>query len=343
MSSQNFQAFTNWQFPPNTCHKTNPCQCPKCSQNNNICEIPCQPVCYQVCGSIYNKPSESVCCEPVYDKPCESLYHKPCESVHHKPCESVHHKPCEPVYHKPCEPVYYKPCESSYHKSCEPDRHKPCESIYHKPCEPVYHKPCEPVYHKSCEPVYHKSYEPVYDKPYESIYHKPCEPVSHKQNYCHKSDKNTCDKVALITTPTGPQRIQNDPEPFPFARIVVWNHIAEYSVGCITYNATNGEFTIPKTGIYSISVYVTWELTPTNTPRELFIYRVPCGTSTINVLAADTRNVVASLSTSITLTTNALLCKGDRIFIGAWQESGGPIHIFPVGQRDNRLSIVLIN
>lgn len=161
-----------------------------------------------------------------------------------------------------------------------------------------------------------------------------------------KSDKlNTCDSlfkstVAYTTTSTVPQNILNTPNPYPYARIVNWNLMPTKSIGCITFNATNGEFTIPESGFYSISVYIIWAISTGF--KELYINKIPCGTNTANILAADSRQSSSDRPTLVTLSVDAHVCRGDRIMVSAWQNSGGTVQIFPVGFTGN-ISIVFLN
>lgn len=108
------------------------------------------------------------------------------------------------------------------------------------------------------------------------------------------------------------------------------------NIGGITYNNTTGQFTISSAGNYLISTNAGFAINSTSGTRELYIYKIDGITGVISLLASDSRNATSVGATYITLTTNAYLNVGDRIFVGANQSSG--ITLPTVS--NNRLSII---
>ena len=233
---------------------------------------------------------------------------------------------CQPqcccVEKKPCKVIT---CEcSSCNNRCDNKWDNKWGNKWDNRCDNKCNK-CDPCH---CKPICNPGCQPICN---------PCPPIC---NPCQP----ICDtRVALITTPTGPQTIQNNPTPFPFARVINWNLSPQNSVGCITFNAVTGEFTVPKTGYYAISVYITWDINSAGN-REIWINHVPCGSNTPTVLAADTRVAGQGVPTRVTLSTEAYLNAGDRIFVSVFQDSGAPngLQIFPAFQQGNKISIILL-
>jgi hypothetical protein len=82
------------------------------------------------------------------------------------------------------------------------------------------------------------------------------------------------------------------------------------NIGGISYNNTNGQFTMPITANYLISAYIGITANAIGT-REVYIYKVDGNTGVISLVVSDSRNATATGVTYVTLTTNVYLNVGD--------------------------------
>ena len=150
-----------------------------------------------------------------------------------------------------------------------------------------------------------------------------------------------CDiSSALVTSINTPQQIQDQQNPLLYTRVINWNLIADIRIGNITYNAVNGEFSVPKSGFYALSAFITWDTNGFGS-REISFYKVS-GLSTASILAADTRLANTALPTSTTLSTEVWLTACDRIFLSVWQNSESILPISSLGS-GNKISIIQLN
>ena len=214
--------------------------------------------------------------------------------------------------------------------------------------------------------LYDPYYVPEYVVP---MYQQLCPNLF--QTQCPSTEASTsCPPIASappITTPTCPsicsdqksamimgasttQSIPNNASIYPFTPVLVWganSNVNQINTGNIAYDPCTGYFTVSKTGIYSISSYLTWDPNPLGT-REMWIIRIPTGVSTpltttnTQVLATDTRLASTStyVPTRVTLTTDAYLIIGDRIAVSVWQDSGSVLNISPSNQLGNKITII---
>jgi len=96
-------------------------------------------------------------------------------------------------------------------------------------------------------------------------------------------------------------------------------------VGCISLN--NGFFTIPVTGLYTLSITGCFaapaNAVTTGDYRRLFIYKVDSSTNLVTLLATDNRYPITGSPTCITLTTLGEFKCNDRLFFAATQLTSG--------------------
>lgn len=120
----------------------------------------------------------------------------------------------------------------------------------------------------------------------------------------------------------------------------------ETNCGGINYNPSNGQFTIPISGRYIISAFISFAAIPIGNnlgiSREVYIFKVDAQTNIIILLAADTRAPTTVGPTRITVTTIANLNANDRIFFAVAQNTGQIIDIFPIADPANRFAITRI-
>ena len=283
-----------------------------------ICGLPSAN--WQYMPKQYIPNQNIVACQiPTCSNPqCCKIKKSPCKTIACKCSLCTQENKCNKCVFKKVE--FTKACDI-----CQPTCN-PCQPTCN-PCQP-FCNPCQPV----CNPC-----QPTCN-PCQPIYNNPCQPICNN-NPCQP----VCDtRVALITTSAGPQVIQNDPQPFPYARVINWNQIPDNSVGGIAYNAVTGEFTVPKTGYYSLSSYITWEPNDIGN-REMWINQIPSGSNTVRTLAADSRKSTIGIPTRVTLSTEAFLNAGDRVFVSVWQNSGVPLQIFFLSPQGNKFSIILLD
>ena len=163
------------------------------------------------------------------------------------------------------------------------------------------------------------------------------------------------ERAALILGTATEQEIPNNvgggaSTAFPFTILTIWGPDADGDVnqfdnGTIIHDPVTGYFTITRTGIYSISAYITWDPSTVGT-REMWINRLPVGVVAppdqfnTQVLAADSRTGTDT-PTRVTLTTDAYLLAGDRVFVSVWQNSGTPLTVADQDfEQGNKIAIV---
>ncbi|MEM0353956.1 MAG: hypothetical protein QXW79_00105 [Thermoplasmata archaeon] len=113
----------------------------------------------------------------------------------------------------------------------------------------------------------------------------------------------------------------------------------EVNVGGILYDATTGRFSIPLSGIYSLST--SFSIASTTGSGNLYAYIVRIRpTGTMDQLAADTRPIASNTAVRVTLTTTAHLNVGDKILFAVAQNTGSVLNIFPTSDPFNRFAIV---
>ena len=179
-----------------------------------------------------------------------------------------------------------------------------------------------------------------------------------------------CPLVSVITSATAPFAVLSTPittAPIPIpvgatsipanSTIVPISGAAlmtrpEVSSGGIRYTPRTGQFTIPVSGTYLISAYVSFPATIGTLPgsgilsindiRAVYIYRVHSATGRIVLLAADTRNSPPIGPTRVTVTITTNLTVGDHIFFAVAQNTGAIINIFTVTDPANRFAITRI-
>ena len=162
----------------------------------------------------------------------------------------------------------------------------------------------------------------------------PCQPV------CQPI--NPCPTVSYITTiPTGTTIASGAAAPTgTVTPIIGYSPTPSTNLGNITLNATNGQFTIPISGRYIISAFIGFVETATTIiggTRQVYIYKVDGTTSSLTLLAEDSRNAVTTGNTYASIATTADLNAGDRIFIAATQNNTAAIAVTTT--TDGRLAI----
>lgn len=176
--------------------------------------------------------------------------------------------------------------------------------------------------------------------------------------YCVPWQRSACDSVVALVTgietsvvvPSGNTPIPENTIILPNTTVVPANTVTVLSgyTSPATTNmggilSTNGFFTIPVSGRYSISAFITFELVQSSAStdmRALYIYRVNRA-GLVTVIGVDSRFPVSGSTTSINVATLAELCAGDRIFLAVLQTSGSvPISTVANG---GRLAITKIN
>ena len=170
---------------------------------------------------------------------------------------------------------------------------------YCNPCNNPCSNPCQPI---QCAPI-------------------PCQPVI-----------NQCPNVSYITSiPTGTVIPSGAAAPIgTVTPILGYSPVPSTSIGGITLNATNGQFTVPIVGRYIITAFIGFVETPTTIiggTRQLYIYKVDGTTGALTLLAEDSRNAVTTGNTYISIATTADLNAGDRIFVAATQNNTAAIPV----------------
>lgn len=181
----------------------------------------------------------------------------------------------------------------------------------------------------------------------------PCQTVGNPcQTVC-----NPCPNVTFIATAPTATTITPSPvlpAPLPqippnttnpaVAGVIPLTGFTAISTNCggISFNTSNGQFTVPIAGRYDISGMVGF-VESTNPPtglRSFSIYRIDASTGIISLLASDTRAPVANGNTYISLSTVADLRAGDRIFFTASQNQTSQANLLTT--TDTRVAITRI-
>lgn len=218
-------------------------------------------------------------------------------------------KPYDLCCNKSYDPCYNKSYDSCYKKK-NYKTYDPCSSVCY---QPVYLYPSSSA-STSCCPT--SPYPCAPTSPY------PCAPTSTAIEYVTGAAASQAIATGVLTTLTG----------FSNAPIV--------NFGNITYNSVTGQYTVPVTGRYLLSAFVTFLPTLPVGTTTLFLYRIDA-TNVPTVIAAQTApNSITG--TRITLTTYANLNAGDRLYLAAIQDSGAPATVFPLTDPTSRFSILRI-
>lgn len=132
----------------------------------------------------------------------------------------------------------------------------------------------------------------------------------------------------VTTIPTGGMAIPAGVTTIPSATVTVINGFTgspTTNVGGIILNTANGQFTIPISGRYLLSGFISFTANTTGT-RETYIYKIDSTTGVISLLTSDTRNATSAGVTSVTITTVAELNAGNQIFFAVTQSSGSNLN-----------------
>ncbi len=174
----------------------------------------------------------------------------------------------------------------------------------------------------------------------------PCNPCPSPCNPCNPCNPcppcNPCSPCATIayitnaqtqtTIPTGTVGVA--PTPIPAGSTVIpagtvtpltgFTGNPSTNCGGITVNPSNGQFTIPCAGRYTLSIFVGFSANAVGT-REVYIYRIDASTGVISLLVSDSRNATSVGPTNVTISTSVDLNANDRIFFAVTQNSGSTL------------------
>lgn len=120
--------------------------------------------------------------------------------------------------------------------------------------------------------------------------------------------------------------------------ITALNPIPTTSVGGITFNTTNGQFTVPLAGRYLVSASVVFSVNPTGT-RQLYVYKITAASGIISLVSATGANAALSGPTYLNISTVAEMAANDRLFFAVTQDSGAALTI----STDTKFVISLLN
>ena len=193
--------------------------------------------------------------------------------------------------------------------------------------------------------------------------------MTYNPNLCREQNTQ-CPTVSVITTATAPFAVPTTPigkAPIPIPenatsippgstiiRITGATLLTrpEINSGGIKYNKNNGQFTVPLTGRYIITAFLSFAGLIANAMgvgilsigdiRDVYIYRVHSATGIISLLAADSRDTVSHGPLRVTVTVTTNLNAGDHIFFAVSQNTGATINIFSTSDPANLFSITRI-
>lgn len=135
-----------------------------------------------------------------------------------------------------------------------------------------------------------------------------------------------------IIVPISDQQIIKSNE---YTTVLIWTGKPMINNGGIIYDPTKGEFEIPISGIYEISIFISWDMNSLG-EREICIHRI--SKENDSVIASDTRNSL-NVSINITLSTQHYFLANDKIYVSVWQNSESDLILSPGYQNGNKILI----
>lgn len=135
-----------------------------------------------------------------------------------------------------------------------------------------------------------------------------------------------------IIVPSSDQQIINNNQD---TTILIWTGKPIINTGGILYDPIKGEFEIPISGIYEISIFISWDMNPLG-EREICIHKISKEKDII--IASDTRNSL-NISINITLSTQHYFLENDKVYVSVWQNSDSDIILSPGYQNGNKILI----